>query len=111
MTDIMARKRRHPLAWDCGTPEILEQNYNGMAEDLDYTWGEIERLREALRAAGINLITASNTIERLGDLQDAEATRRMAKQILPLVNEQKTEPQQTANDPTLHELYDVWKGR
>lgn len=51
---------------------------------------ENERLRAGLRAAGINLITASNTIERLGDLQDAEATRRMAKQILPLVNEQRT---------------------
>lgn len=65
MNDIVARKRRYPLAWDCGTPEILEQNYNGMADDLDYTWGEIERLNaECVRLSGC-LYNSNGQVNRL----------------------------------------------
>lgn len=43
-------QRRHPIAWDCTTDEVREKIYNGMAEELDWTWKEIKRLRAALEA-------------------------------------------------------------
>ena len=42
-------QRRHPIAWDCTTDEVREKFYNGMAEELDWTWKEIKRLRDLLR--------------------------------------------------------------
>jgi hypothetical protein len=48
-------------------------------------------LLDMLRASGVNLVTAANTIERLGAPQEAAAVRRMAEQILPVIAKATTD--------------------
>lgn len=57
-----------------GREKIYQAAREERAEMLDH-----------LRAAGVNLVTAANTIERLGSTETADAVRRMAEQMLPVI--------------------------
>ena len=71
-------QRRHPIAWDCTTDEVREKIYNGMAEELDWTWKEIERLRAALT----NLVMARYDANALAGGNEYHSAWSLARAIL-----------------------------
>lgn len=110
MTDIVTRLRKQAtcvyLATEAGPASDL-------SDGLTKAANEIERLAKCLNANNVEntrLRHSLKTIAEAADFIPARDLRDAARATLT-VYEQKTEPQQTANDPTLHELYDVWKGR
>ena len=96
-------QRRHPIAWDCTTDEVREKFYNGMAEELDWTWKEIERLRVALKPfaayADKNRIAPANLPISIGSpIAKVQLTMGDCYAAADILYEQ-----QTADDPRMLE--------